>query len=746
MGAKNKLKLRRARLGNPGNTGLFRLNVSSATGDEDTENAFITFSASGGEIANIDVLSGPPGHFNNDGTQFYLDDYSTPGVYTWTFRATSTQGAISEGTGSITLIDVVEPGGDTPDKVLNVQQAFANKKSVRLTCTAVTNVTLSTYEYMLSDDGDWRSFNTTDHTQLWVTALLPGSSYSVVARAVSDTGIPGPESDQITIATDAEDDPPPQSGTTPIRAREVTDKVMMHLYITRQAGDPHEAYRRGDGGNSGAFDTSGWLMGHYAPLAAIGIGRRFRSAIGYNGGPSHQVPQIINKLYDDYGALCHGTLTMLTAAQRTRAGDNSGVSSEQAIQNVYDDCRNAMASLQSINEPNNGDYNDTTKYPGGWRTLVIDHCVVNKLKIDTLPSWRSDFTYGSFSLWSRKLEALRSLLYQGYVHDPSYLGGEMLFGTFDPYETTSGRQWIRDCLPLIDWINLHLYTGGWRPDTAGDTGGNVDNENGSDTSSISLRSTLDQYSELANGNKNFPVKCTEFGYELGGPNSGGNRTAYALRFLTENARCKFYQRWNFDLLDRFPIIEEGVWFEFMDNASQIPGTVKNGKTIPGKVYGLLKWQNQGGGAWTFSRRMLWYILYLTYKPIADVTAANAYTFTKTNLDFTIGNRPGQTGQMTSEIRHKLVQHSSGKHYLAVWYNRQSWIREAPYGADNEDFGSRDLRLTLNGGVTKSIRTTRPYTDAQASSMNNTWTQHLGGSQVATFDFTVHDDVLWIELT
>lgn len=745
MGAKNKLKLRRARIGNTTPGGLFRLNATNGIGNEDVTDAVITFSSSGGEIASIEQISGPAtGDFNESRTQFGLLDYSAPGVFgPYGFRAVSNEGAIAEATATITLIDVVEPGGDTPDKVLNVAQAFANMRSVRVTFTAVTNVTLSTYEYMLADDGDWRSFNTAVDPY-WVTALVPGVDLSLVVRAVSDTGIPGEASDQITISTEDDSDPPPTSGTVPIRAREVTDKVMMHAYITRASGDPHMAYRRGSGGNTGAYDTSGWLMGHYAPLAAIGVGRRLRTAVGYGGGPGHQVPQIINKLYDDFGVRIHGTLTMLTAAQRAVAGETAGVSSEQAIQNLHDDCLAAMASLQGVNEPNNGDYNDTNKYPGGWRTIVIDHTVVNRLKIDAVGGWAADFTYGSFSLWSRKLIALRELLYAGYVHNSAYLGGEMLHGTFSPYQTASGRQWLRDCLTVIDWINLHLYTGGWRPDTAGDTGGNVDNENGSDTASIDLRSTLDQYSELANGDKNYPVKCTEFGYELGGPGSGGTRTNYALRFLTENARCKFYQRWNFDLLDRFPIVNEGVWFEFMDNASQVP----NSNLTPpkaGKIYGMLDY-SLSGGVYTFTRRKLWYICYLTYKPISDVVAANAYTFTKTNLDFTIGNRPGQTGQMSAEIRHKLVQHSNGKHYLAVWYNNQGWRRTAPYSAANEQFGSRDLRLTLNNGVTKSIRTTRPYTDAQAATLNNTWTQHLGGTKVATFDFTVHDDILWIELT
>jgi hypothetical protein len=90
---------------------------------------------------------------------------------------------------------------------------------------------------------------------------------------------------------------------------------------------PQYAFAKNDGtkGNSyltTVWDTSGWVMGHFEPLAKVGL-RAIRSQGGASQSANHMIVQIPKKIfYDCYGSRMDWTLSQFTAAQITTAEAN----------------------------------------------------------------------------------------------------------------------------------------------------------------------------------------------------------------------------------------------------------------------------------------------------------------------------------------------------------------------------------------------------------------------------------------
>lgn len=607
-------------------------------------------------------------------------------------------------------------------QVTGVARVSRTTTSVTLSWNAVPGATK--YQVDVNAANNWRDLSTT--TQGTVGVLLPGTAFDFRIRA-TDGSTFGPPSAVFTDSTLDDVVVPPDPNFVPKRAIEFSDGQMLQMYLTRRSGDPYMAYRTANGANTGSYDTSGWYLGHFAPLASVGM-KLVRSTCGCPDNSTNMTAQIIQKMYDDYGVRINGTLTDLNQFSGTAIG------AETIIERCYNYYKEAMNAFAGLNEPNNPDepmYDPRPGSPDGWRGYVIDHQYVICHEIRNMtkyPNWPTDLTIGSWSPWSRLIQKIRSVLYEGYVHTTARANqaGVMYYDTFQPYTNPNGRQWTRDVVPLVDWPNLHLYTGGNMPDVAGETDGLLD-EGGSNDVTIHITKLMAQYKELVNLDPAKKVKITEEGWELGGTDG----RSFTVRFLTEEARCKYYQRSMFDY--QWWGITGFNAFEMIDNAHERP----NLPTSPGKVYGLLAF-SQAGGVYTFTRRMLWYIMYLTLKAMWD-GAGTARTFNKTNLEYSFSDG-GTVGQYDGTIRWQLYQRSDGKWLLPVWRNSESWKRTAPVG---NSFTSRNIRLNLP--TSKPVRYTRPYTRAALSQETLAWTTAGGGGNVSQVDFTCHDDVTIFEI-
>lgn len=666
------------------------------------------------------IISGSGWNLDPETAILTRADDSVAGVFSCVVRVTDIEtDRTADATITFTLTAAPSLG-----KVLNLAYVSRTKNSISMSWSLLAGAT--GYQLEVNGSGVWLPFTT---TLLNGTAhgLQPGTEYDFRVRG-TDGSIFGTPSDTLTQSTLDDTDPPVDPNYIPVRCIELTDKPMMQMYLTRRTSDPYTAYRTGDSQDTGAYDTSGWLMGHFAPLAQVGL-KHVRSVCGSPDNTTNMTVQIIRKLFDDFGVRFHVTLNDI------KQFSGSAVGAEEVIERAYRMWRNAAKSFAGVNEPNSPKDPMFNPRPGstdGWRGYVIDHqYIINREIRNTTkyPNWPTDLEIHSWSPWTRLIKAIRSVLYEGYVHTKARadVAGVMFHDVFPPYTNPNGRQWIRDCLPLVDRPNLHLYTGGNMPDWAGETDGLLD-ENGDPDINIHITKLLAQYSELVNLDPTKKTIITENGYELGGTDG----RSFTLRFLTEEARSKFYQRALFDY--HYWGIMGNCIFEFLDNASELPDVPNS----PGKVYGLVSFNQAGANNYTFTRRPLWYIYYLTMKAMFD-PGATARTFTKSNLVYAFGDA-GTAGQFDVNTRWMLHQRSDGKHLLPVWYNHQSWKRKPTY---SNQFASRDIRLTL--ATPKVIRYTRPYVRAMAMNENLQWTTVNGGSPTTTVDFTNYDDVTIFEI-
>jgi hypothetical protein len=630
----------------------------------------------------------------------------------------------------------VTPGSAVLGKVNNLSQVSVTSNTVTVSFNSVTGA--GWYQYVLNDINGQLKRMPTDNT---IRILEANTQYDVWVRAADANTNRGPWSDMLSITT--QDTPASNVGNTlPVgntayKAWDVTNSFMVQMYIKNTGDDPYSCYRTGNGNTTGAFSNTGWIMGHWEPLASQGI-NRVRTAFGYSSGSAnnHQVPKIVQKMYSPELNNTKFDLTITPELTDTP-------SPQTIIDNAWNYFRHAVNSFQGLNEPN------STKH-GDWdvrRGLCIDHTIATSgyIRTPTRNTAWANVPLWSFSVWKRDLVDIRRLLYVDAQNN-----------NFTVYTNNNGKQWLRDCLPLIDAVNLHYYTGGRKPTIAGTPGKNFD-ENGG-IAEIALDDTLTNYWELAGNNRSFPIVTTENGWEIGNvdvratnPNAGGMTGGYKDAFLTDEARMKYFQRSNFEMMNRG--VMRCSWFEFIDNANEVPNYSVT-PIEPGKYYGMVDYVKHGVGTYSFIRRKLWYMAYYTANAFYD-SGSTANSFTTTPLPYFLQRQPGSTSYDLSEIHHRLFQKSDGKWYLAIWWDKESWKRTSPYG---NTFGSRPLRMNIGNAtvaVTKTMRWVRPYLSANAVSLAEreardipaqSWTSINGGTPINYFDFNCHDDITVIEIS
>jgi hypothetical protein len=713
------------------------------------------------------------------GTTGQALSYTLPGISAVLASSTSNIGIDGM---TISLTDVTAAGAWSCS--VNVTNASGNTVLYQLTFTltggawvgdlsgvgaATMGITTATFTYTLTGSATYAqvavneltSIYTLDNTLKKVTILQPNSRYEFYLRGTDGTNF-GPWTAAI-VGTTLDDAPPPVViGTTAIRAVAFSEGLHTNCQLNwaTLGFHPQTAFARSNATKGSTYltttwDTTGWVLGHFEPLAKVGL-RYIRSLGGASSANSHQAVQVPKKIYNDcYGSRMHYTMSQYTAAQMSTAlaADSTAavgsISLETAVERIRSAQPECVRTIQGMNEPNNTadpHFTASSTWPGGWKTITMDHAYVLGTLIASIRSqFPSDFQLLMWSPWSRLLLRIRQMLYAGY----SSIGVSpyTLTGTWAPFTSvTLGKQHVRDILPLYDATNLHYYNGGRRPPIAGDTNDSSSTgEQGADAE-ITLDEVISHYRELCQGDANFPIWMTENGWEVGGGSPDGaigGRTVYAARYLTEKARMKYFQRQWFENLKR-GIVSTNI-FELFDNPSDVPtnNTVGNGR-----VFGMIKWSFAGNTV-TFTRRKLWYMTWCTLAPLFDgntstgAEAATARTFTPADLVFTLDNQAGAA--VDGNIKSLLFQKSNGKWILALWLDTESWQRSSTGGvfsaAVNETFQSKPVRVTL--GSSASMRSTRPFVDADSSTATNTWSGTTVGTQ---FNITVHDDVSFVEIT
>jgi hypothetical protein len=692
------------------------------------------------------------GNIEQDGMTFSLTDTSLAGSWSCSVRVTNANGGTSNYQITFTLTGAAWVGG---------LSAIAGP---------TMGITTATFGYTLTGSATYAQvainelgniYNLDNLTKV-VTVLQPNSIYSFYLRATDGANF----SDwyPVRYGTTLDDNPtPPIPVTQSLAAVTVSDGIHTNCSLNRTTAGvyPQTAFAKGDASRGNNYlnttwDTTGWVMGQFEPLAKVGL-RTIRSAGGASSAASHQAVQVPKKLYYDcYGTRFSYTMSQYTAAQMSTAlangaasSDVGSVSVEAAVDRIVNTQAECVRSLQGMNEPNwsaDPHYAASAAWPGGWKTIVMDHAYVLGTKVAAVrSSFPSDFTLGAWSVWGRRLLAIRQFLYAGYTSVGSY--PYTLTGTWSPFTSiTLGKQWVRDCLPLYDWLNIHYYNGGRRPLIGGDANDNASSSQEGSNTEIALEEVFGHHRELAQNDSDFPMWMTENGWELGGGDVPiGGRTVYSSRLLTEHARIKYYQRMWFENM-KFGLVSTNA-FEFFDNAISVPTSNVSGN---GNVYGLVTF-SWSGGVCTFVRRKFWYMMWTTLAPMFDgntstgAEAATARTFTPAPLAFTLGNQVG--GAVNGNVKSLLFQKSNGKWMLALWLDTESWRRsgQAPNdtysAAYNETFQSTPVRITVESS--RSMRSTRPYVDAIASTAATTWSGTTVGT---TFDITVHDDVSYVEIT
>lgn len=618
------------------------------------------------------------------------------GVYTGRLRAAHASGYEVFQDITITLNSVSLPLA-TPANF-----AVASVTSLSVTFSHDNSASATGYEVVIDEQySNLRDITTTKK----VILANPDTTYTARIRAYNATEFSA-WSSQVTFRTLPDVTPGPDPGITPRRSIEVVDAMCLQGHFNYGGVDSPWVQYSGN---------NGWIEKWYAPMAAVGI-KRWRNSFGKQA----QTKNIIQALYNAYG-------TKMDLVNAARVDDST--TPAELVRYAHQNFPEAVSSFQGLNEPNNpGDAGHFANY----RDDVLNSMVDWLDEVDRFSDF-SDVKRNCWSPWGRRRDAMLSVVYN------DRLGPWRTSGTvsLSPYvASVTGATWIDDCLPRVDQLNLHYYTGGRKPTIAG-TPGTVLDENGDPVQEISIDDTLhelrilalstpDYYAGGEDRKTSFPFACTEGGWHYRGPGSVFPNAAPKISeaFVTLGAQAKYTQRLHFELLNRGA--EHIVWFEFMDNPN-----------AGDKIYGSLSWRKVGG-IWVWEERPF-YTTQMNTARLFNDTAGNARTFTKNNLDFSLGNPPTIGGQYGPLIQHSLWQRANGKWLLAFWYDWDSYNRQSKA----DDFRSKTIRVTINDGA-KTGRSIRPY----VSNPNNisNWTQYNSGNPTTTFDVVVWDDVTALEVT
>jgi len=638
---------------------------------------------------------------------------STAGVRSGTMTVTGNAGFIVRQAITITLNSVTV----TLQPPTNLAAGTITTTSFVLTFTAAAGAT----EYHISIDGIPPSNPVVTSGQVIILAA-PGRTYSIRVRSTDGTNFSA-YSSILSVRTLDDVDPPGDPGITPRRAYEVNAAMCLQGHFNyNTVTSPWQDYNR----------AAGWMESLYAPLAALGV-KRWRNSFG-----GSVVRATVRKLYTDYGAKFEAVMSdnRVTDVQSPRW------MIDYAHDNFFINGTCIVNSFQGLNEPNNPD--NATHRANAPRDVVRS---MNQW-LDRMEDYGTDFAgvrKVSYSPWGRERDQMLRIVYadelgpwRSQVTDPGPV-------SLDPYTTSDGLTWQDDVLPRLDEVNFHYYTGGREPTLAG-TPGTVLDENGSKVTSIKLDdslhelrilalSTPDYYAGGEDRKLDFPYSCTEGGFHHQGPGAidpnlvRNNNWSY----VTGNVQAKYTQREHFEHMLRgvgLNGLTHYVWYEFMDNPNK-----------SGNIYGSVTYQKVGG-QFVYTPRPLYNTQLNTARLFYD-PAGNARTFTVDNLDYTLSNPPNIGGQLTNKIKHLLFQKASGKWYLAMWFDHESWNRTTNDPAGTEDFQSRTIRIRFNDG-NKTCRSIRPYVHNPNNVSN--WTQYNSGNATAFVDMVVHDDITCLEVT
>ena len=561
-------------------------------------------------------------------------------------------------------------------QVQNVSAVGTSSSIITVSHDALTGATF----YQAAVNGDTGRPRTLGVAKT-IGVSMPGETYLVKLRGGDGSGNFGAWSTEVSVAVPDLVDPGPASVITPLRAHRVTDAACVQLKLNVAASSaPFYYYGNATGTlKDGTFAAGGWVKDHLEDL--IDVGLKFIRSIpaGYNNA-NHMCAVIVRNLYSTYGVKLHATMNFNTFGTPTPTEVLAGI--RNPAKGNYAE---AIASFAGLNEPN--DPSKVSIYPTNWKDEAIAQHIELDAAITAGGASYSGVEHHCFSPWGRLTADITDLL----AHtDPSL------------------RTWDADVAPLLSHTNLHYYTGSRPPTIAGAPTG-VD-EGGAALDEVSLDWTIDDYTRLSPTGTPLPLVITESGW--GRFNLVGNNN-----YVSIETSCKYLLRmWlealqrGIDLTVNFALFQTDLDYDWQEIDYSI-----------------------AGGTCTFTR-LRPYTVKLNMMTAFYDSGGTAESFTLTNLDFTLSADASAPNDYDQRIHHVLFQKSSGVWFLAVWYDKVSWERNTKV----EQFGSRTVKLTLNGGA-KVMRTNRPYD-------NTTWSQVNGGVATATTLLTVHDDPLIIEVT